>query len=666
MSMQLFFRDASWKLIILMMLSVYSLSVRGQQKETLKVSNLFQNHMVLQRNRPIRIWGYAKNGDQVQVRMEANSSTTTAGADGKWEINLPALAGPGPYTIFISTDKTERTLNDVLIGDVWIASGQSNMEWPVSGTNFKEQDSLWIEQAAIRLLKVHPTMDYQPQAEVTHNGWQKLSEETINNFSAVGYHFAKRVHQETGVPIGIISANLGATSIETWMSNEALADFPQFPAVPEASFKALRDAFENGSSEWSEALYYSGIGMDQKWYEKTDEETGEWKNLSAAGNTWEEIADLKDFDGAVWFRKRFDLPKDFTGDSLDIRLLQIDDHDITWINGQKIGTTFGKHNHRNYKVAASNLKPKDNLLVVRVFDAGGIGGFTTNAFWGNQMIWGDWEYRKGNPVATEKFVSPALPNTTPFSSPGVLYNGTVAPLTAFSITGVIWYQGESNEQRAYEYRKLFPALIKDWRREFDQDSLPFLFVQLANYRQEPKLPQESLWAELRESQAQALKLPDVGMAVAIDLGEAGDIHPKNKEDVGKRLGQLALSMVYGQKKLARSPSFESYRIEGNKVWLRFNNVGQGLVNSNKYGYIRGFQIAGSDQNFYWAQARLEGNEVVVWSSDVKDPVAVRYGWSDNPGLLDLYNEVGLPLAPFRSDKWRLQTQDSTFHDGPRF
>lgn len=668
MRLRLSFEDysRSWLLIIFLMFSLPSLSVYAQEQGTLKLGKLFQDHMVLQRNKPIRIWGYANFGDQVQVRMEGNSSTATAGADGMWEVNLPALAGPGPYKILISTDKVERTLNDVLMGDVWIASGQSNMEWPVSGTNFKEQDSLWIKQAAIRLLKVHPTMDYQPQTEVTHNGWQKLSEETINNFSAVGYHFAKRVHQETGVPIGIISANLGATSIETWMSNEALSDFPQFPAFPEASFKALREAFENGSTEWSEALYYNGIGMDQKWYEKTDEEPGAWKTLSAAGNTWEEIADLKDFDGAVWFRKRFDLPKDFTGDSLDIRLLQIDDHDITWVNGQKIGATFGKHNHRNYKVAATSLKPKDNLLVVRVFDAGGIGGFTTNAFWGNPMTWGDWEYRKGTSVAPEKFVSPVLPNTTPFSSPGALYNGTIAPLTALGITGVIWYQGESNEQRAQEYGTLFPAMIEDWRQQFRQGIFPFLFVQLANYRQEPELPQESLWAELRESQTRALELHKVGMAVAIDLGEAGDIHPKNKEEVGKRLGQLALSMVYGQKKLAHSPSFKSIVIEDDKARLRFDNVGEGLVNTNKYGYIRGFQIAGWDQNFYWAQARLEGNEVVVWSSDVKNPVAVRYGWSDNPGPLDLYNEVGLPLAPFRTDKWRLQTQDITFNDGPRF
>ncbi|MHA6279330.1 sialate O-acetylesterase [Salinimicrobium sp. CAU 1759] len=668
MSKHFFSREysRSWLLILYMMFSLPSLSVHAQQQDLLELGELFQDHMVLQRNKPIWIWGYATIGEQVQVKIGSNSSTTTAGADGKWGVRLPALAGPGPHNILVSTKENQLELTDVLIGDVWIASGQSNMEWPVSGTGFVEKDSLWIKKADIRLLKVHPTMDYQPQTEVTNNGWQTLSPESINNFSAVGYHFAKRVHQETGVPIGVISANLGATSVETWMSNEALAEFPQFPAVPDASFNELQRRFKEGKTVWSESLYYSGIGMENKWYENNQEDPEDWKTLQAAGNTWEALADLKDFDGAVWFRKSFDLPEDFKGDSLDIRLLQIDDHDITWVNGQKIGATFGKHNHRNYKVAATSLKPKDNLLVVRVFDAGGIGGFTTNAFWGNPMTWGDWEYRKGTSVAPEKFVSPVLPNTTPFSSPGALYNGTIAPLTALGITGVIWYQGESNEQRAQEYGTLFPAMIEDWRQQFGQGIFPFLFVQLANYRQEPELPQESLWAELRESQTRALELPKVGMAVAIDLGEAGDIHPKNKEDVGKRLGQLALSMVYGQKKLAHSPFFKSIVIEDDKARLRFDNVGEGLVNTNKYGYIRGFQIAGSDQNFYWAQARLEGNEVVVWSSDVKDPVAVRYGWSDNPGLLDLYNEVGLPLAPFRTDKWRLQTQDSTFNDGPRF
>ena len=669
MIIQFFFREYSkiWLLIIFLMFNLPSLSsVHAQEQGTLKLGKLFQDHMVLQRNKPIRIWGYAKNGEMVQVKMGENSNTTTAGANGRWEVTFPALTGPGPHDIQIGTDEDQLVLTDVLIGDVWIASGQSNMEWPVSGTNFQEKDSLWIEQAAIRLLKVHPTMDYQPQTEVTNNGWQKLNVESIKNFSAVAYHFAKRVHQETEVPIGIISANLGATAVETWMSNEALKNFPQFPAVPGASFKELEAAFMEESTEWSEALYYSGIGMENKWYEKNNEDVEEWKTLQAAGKTWEAIADLKDFDGPVWFRKKFDLPEDFKGDSLDIRLLQIDDHDITWVNGQKIGATFGKHNHRNYKVAASNLRPKNNLLVVRVFDVGGIGGFTTNAFWGNTMTLGDWEYRKGTSVAPKEFISPVLPNTTPFSSPGALYNGTIAPLTYLGITGVIWYQGESNEQRAHEYGSLFPALIDDWRQQFDQGTFPFLFVQLANYRQESKLPQESLWAELRESQTQALKLPKVGMAVAIDLGEAGDIHPKNKEDVGKRLAQLALTMVYGQKELAKSPSFRTFRIEDNRAWLSFDDVGAGLVNTNKYGYIRGFQIAGPDQKFYWAQAKLEGNEVVVWSPEVKTPVAVRYGWSDNPGPLDLYNAVGLPLTPFRTDNWKLQTQGQTFEEGPRF
>src|SRR5690606_16762467 len=299
----------------------------------------------------------------------------------------------------------------------------------------------WIKNAEIRLLKVIPEMDYIPRKESKNIGWQRLTPENINNFSAVAYHFGKYVNKETGVPIGLISANLVATAVETWMSNEALEEFPQFALEQTKSFEDLRQAFENGSTQWSKEKFYGGIGLKEKWYLPSKSVSGDWKPVEVAGNTWESMEDLRNFDGAVWFRKKFNLPENFEGDSLNLPLLQIDDYDITWVNGKQVGETFGKHNHRNYKVAATELKEKDNLIVVRVFDLGGLGGFSTNAFWGNELLWGTWEYRKGKGISSNEFDGPSLPNASPFSSPSVLFNGTIAPLTALGIKGVIWYQG---------------------------------------------------------------------------------------------------------------------------------------------------------------------------------------------------------------------------------
>ncbi|MCM4157572.1 sialate O-acetylesterase [Gramella sp. AN32] len=656
------------KFSILVILFFLHFSVTAQKDDSLQLAGFFQEHMVIQRNKPIKIWGRAEAREKIEVNFGSQNSITKAGKDGKWKVEFPALSEKGPYILEVSGKSKTLELGDILIGDVWIASGQSNMEWPLRDTPFKEADSSFIKKGEVRLLKLQPVMDYLPKSDITSTGWQLLSQENIGNFSAVAYHFSKFINQEAGIPVGIISANLGATAVETWMSNNALAEFPQFKREVDhsKSFKTLEAEFDNDKSKWSKDIYYDGIGMKEKWYSQKFENTEEWKPVKVAGNTWIENEDLKNFDGAVWFRKKFNLPENFSGNTFNLQLLQIDDFDITWVNGKKIGETFGKHNHRNYSVPVSDLKETGNTIVVRVFDAGGIGGFTTSAFWGNNILWGDWEYRKGIEIDSSRFDSPELPNVTPFSSPGVLYNGVIAPLTQLQIKGVIWYQGESNEARAYEYRSLFPALIKDWRKQFSQDDFPFLFVQLANYREEDKEPKASKWAEIREAQSLALKELNTEMAVIIDIGEAGDIHPKNKKDVGQRLGMLAMNMSYDGTFDSPGPRFSTMEIKDNGIYISFKNLKNRLTIKNKYGYIRGFQIAGSNKEFHWAQASLKGNGVFVHSDEVPDPVAVRYAWSDNPGELDLVNSIGLPLEPFRTDNWELSTQGVQFEEGPRF
>jgi len=372
---------------------------------------------------------------------------------------------------------------------------------------------------------------------------------------------------------------------------------------------------------------------------------------------------LKDHDGAVWFRTTFDLPEGYTGKTFHVGLLQVDDYDIAWVNGVKAGENFGNYNHHGYDVPVDVLRPKDNILVVRVFDVGGIGGFVTNAFWSNPTIRGNWIYRKGEAIDADKFPKPEFPNATPFSSPAVMFNGNIAPLMQMSMKGVIWYQGESNADRAEEYRSLFPAMIKDWRQRWGLGDFPFLFVQLANYEAESLEPGSSKWAELREAQAMTLSLPNTGMASAIDIGEAGDIHPKNKEDVGKRLALAAMKAAYKKDMVVSGPAFKAVNMDNGVAVIEYHSSTGELITKDKYGFVRGFQIAGEDKKFYWAKAVLKGDKVEAWSEEVSRPVAIRYAWDNNPGPLDLYNKEGLPATPFRTDSWPGVTKGLVFESG---
>lgn len=652
--------------LLFSLLLLHALTLAGQ----VRMPQIFTNNMVLQRDKPIAVWGWAAPGEQVEVGLEGNAKAVQSDAKGKWLVKLDAMPAGGPYSLTVK-GRNELMFSNVLIGDVWICGGQSNMQWKVKQTGFQEIDTAFIRANRIRFFTVLTEMDYQPREDLKGIGWQELSRDNIEAFSAVAYHFGKSVNKDLNVPIGLISDNLGATAVETWMSNESLLQFPVFqeemrPTVSTGkSFAELNADFERYKKKWYGRHYYRGPGVKERWY-LPETDFSDWKAINLSGNTWEQEPDLKDFDGAVWVKTTFDFDAGKTQDSLNLQLSQIDDYDIAWVNGVKVGETFGAHNHRNYKVPVSVLKPKDNLLVVRVFDTGGIGGFTTSSFWGNPVLWGKWFYKKGSAIEAAKFPKPVVPDATPFSSPGVLFNANIAPLGRLAIKGAIWYQGESNAERAEEYRSLFPAMIRSWRKNWNDDQLPFIFVQLANYMEEAAEPKESTWAELREAQALALQLPNTAMATAIDLGEADDIHPKKKEEVGKRLALAALKMVYRKETDAQGPVFSKMEIKGREAMISYQPTAGGMHTTDKYGFVKGFQIAGADRQFHWALARIAGDKVVVFSDQVPAPVAVRYAWSDNPGDLNLFNKAGLPANPFRTDQWKGITDGKKFQAGPRF
>ncbi|WP_373518693.1 sialate O-acetylesterase [Pricia sp.] len=623
----------------------------------IELPKIFASNMVLPREKPIPILGKAHPSESLVITIKNQVHTVKADKKGNWKVILDPMSAGGPFALSFS-GKEALVLENVLIGDLWLCAGQSNMQYTLNMLNCKEPDTTRIAYPNLRLCSIGVGADYLPQDDVTMAIWVETNAETIRNFSAVGYFFGRELIEKQDVPIGLISSNLGATAVVTWMGMDALKKFPQFDEVTDDIIKTGKDyatlnkEFEIFRRKWDNKYYLKGPGLAQKWY-ADDYDDSDWGEIGIPA-FWEDFG-YTDHDGSFWFRKTFDLDSTQLGKDFPLPLNQIDDYDITWVNGQKVGETFGNSNFRNYTVPKEVLRAKDNTLTVRVFDTGGKGGIYTNAFWGNPILNGKWKYKKGISIDAEKFPVPKVPNGSVFSHPLLLYNAGIAPLHDFPITGTIWYQGESNENRAVEYEKLLKAMITDWRAKWNNPEMPFLIVQLANYRQEDSIPGNSKWAEIRESQMKATQLHDVDIMTAIDIGEANDIHPHNKMEVGRRLALLAMHYEYGNP-IKKGPAYKSQSIDGNTIKIKFETYGSDLKGTDKFGYLRGFAIAGQDGKFHWAKAGLSGtNEVTVYSDQIPEPRFVRYAWSDNPGPLNLYNTDGLPAFPFRTDDFELST-----------
>ncbi len=630
---------------------------------TVRVAKIFNNHMVLQRNASIKIWGWADASEKIILTFSDQKKSIKADKQGKWLVILDPLQAGGPFTLTIKGNNTI-VINDVLVGEVWLCSGQSNMAWAVKDTHKAKEEIPTANYAMIRHFKVKEEMKGSPTSDLSEGEWTVCSPETVGNFTGVGYYFAKNLFKELNVPIGIINASWGGTYIEGWMSYDALHGLSDYKEMPQLTDAKLADWFlgvENLYKEYAKSLGIADLSeyktTDTNWKDENYDDRS-WIKIPFPGNFDAKV--LPRFDGTVWFRTEFDIPQGISLDGLTLKLGRIDDLDETFVNGKKIGATEGALKSRNYKIQAGDLKVGKNLLAIKITDYWEAGGFLD----ASETIL----LENGNGF---KLPLASLPWKMNFSQvirlwirspnvhPNLLFNGMINPIVPYTIKGALWYQGENNADFAYQYRTLLPALIKDWRSQWGIIDLPFYSVQLPNYQKfnTNSVNGGSKWAELREAFTKTLSVPNTGMAVILDLGDSTDIHPTNKLDVGNRLSFIALNKLYGKQVAFAAPEVDAIRFIEDKALITLK--GRNLMVKDKYGYIKGFEIAGEDQNFFLAQASILDSEIIVKSNNVKKPVAVRYAWSDNPDA-NLISLERLPVAPFRSDDWPMITLNKKF------
>lgn len=660
----------------LFFLIIFSLGVTSASGEV-RLPTVFSDNMVLQRDMKIPVWGWADPGEKVTVILGKEKVKRKADKNGYWRVNLKKRSAVSePLDLIVKGENTV-TVSNVVIGDVWICSGQSNMEMTVGRCYNSGEEIESANYPLIRHFKVQKKIEYEPVDDVD-GYWTVASPQTVGGWTAVGYFFARDLYNKYNVPIGLINTSWGGTRVEAWISKAAysrldgtsgdIADIAnrknnvnQNAEDYKAEVKAFKDAYaklEALEKDEEHIAKYSDPELDDS----------KWREIQTPGN-WEELGH-RGLDGEVWYRRTIKIPESWSGKDLALELGPVDEIDTVYFNGKKVGgmgrvkplMTEYWNTPRKYVVPGNLVKAGDAVIAMRIVDQAGQGGP-----WGGsreQMfivpvseksdvsarvpLYGVWRYD----IALElpkKPRSKHSPNTAT-----VLFNGMINGLIPYGIKGALWYQGESNAGNAYAYRERFPAMIKDWRKRWRQGDFPFLWVQLANFRAAPKVPENSSWPVVRESQNKALSLPNTATALAIDIGDAKDIHPKNKQDLGKRMALAARKIAYGEDIVYSGPTYKGMKKEGNKIILSFDNIGSGLM--AKGGELKQFSIAGKDQKFVWADAVIDGDTVVVSCDEVADPVAVRYAWANNPEGCNLYNKEGLPASPFRTDEWHVATQ----------
>ncbi len=619
-----------------------------------KLPQIFGSNMVLQRNQPITLWGWADVGEKVTAKFKGADYTAKADADGKWSIEMKALPAGGPYTLTIN----ELSLENILLGDVFLCSGQSNMAFMLMKADGGEKDIANADNKNIRVFNVNRDIEFQPLDDLTkQTPWQVAAPASVSKFSAVAYYMGRKLQKELNIPIGLISSAYGGTVIEGFISAPSLDTIARLkPVLSQIGNKNQKQYIA------AKVVELEKIHGKLNQYTKTDvlwdtihptipAYSKQWATMKLP-TLWEQ-AGLPNVDGVIWFYKELNLSDADIQKDAFLSLGRIADQSVVFFNEVKIGSSPDSRDLiREFTLPKNLLKAGTNKILVRVANKGRNGGI-----WGPQSkmffkagsnkiaIDGNWAYK------IQEISIAVHPNDVSSS----IYNAMINPLKGLQYKAVVWYQGESNANWADEYEGLLKSLIKDWRKNFNQPQLPFVIVQLPNYKKVQNLPEvNSTWALLREGQEKASHLPNTGLVSIIDLGLAHDIHPTDKFPVGERVATKVQQLVYGHKVAADGPVFKSMRIENGKAIISFHYA-EGLT-VNKNAERSNFIIAGKDKKFVFAQAKIVGNTVEVWNDEVKEPIAVRYAWADNPGDNYVTNAIGLPMQPFRTDNWKVNLE----------
>lgn len=604
-----------------------------QLSAKVRLPRLVSDRMVLQRDTELDIWGWADPGEKVTVRFQGRHYDTETGADGCWHVLLPPQQAGGPFVLEVN----EIVIRDVLVGDVWLCSGQSNQETPIARLTDKFPEINVSNNHMIRHYKV-PTQDVKGELreEIAGNaGWHSAIASDVMNWTALAYFFAQEAYEHTHVPVGMLVSSLGGSAIESWISQEHLKEFPQL-LVDQAAYDSLKLARQDrGAGRW----------------QLPECDDSDWATMTVPGYWRENGADIH---GTVWCRNTFDVPASMAGRHARLYMGTMVDSDSVFVNGTFVGFTSYTYPPRKYDIPAGVLREGKNVIAVRLTANGGNGGFVKDkryAIVGDEAeidLTGTWRYKTGIDQSEVQRLSARLANLDRTGSG--LYNGMIYPIRHYRVKGAIWYQGETNAGNPAPYADYLKALITNWRELWQWPDMPFLLVQLPNFMEKKDRPTDSGWARIRDAQFRtALSVPHTELAVTYDAGEWNDIHPLDKKTVAHRLFLGARRLVYGEKVNASGPLYKDMQVDGDRIVLSFTETGRGLACRGKE--LKHFAIAGEDRKFVWAKAVIRGNKVVVSSPEVKHPVAVRYAWSDNPSDANLCNKDGLLASPFRTDNW---------------
>lgn len=651
---ELKFKDLSYNTMsrkVLVLVSIFIL-IGHTGLCDIRLPRLISDGAIFQRDVELNIWGWASPGEKVELAFRNNLYDTEADLNGHWKLILPPQKKGGPYEM-IFKGNNELVLHNILFGEVWICSGQSNMELTMQRLKDQYPDIIeHCKNSNIRQFLVPDIYDFNVEHDDLVSGsWQEAGPENIFNFSGVAYFFARALFDKYQVPVGLINAALGGSPVEAWMSEDALKEFPE--AYQEMQlFKdsiLIREIEQKDQSR--QRAWYAKLNSDDRglvpgkeWYLE-DVDDSDWDEMPVPG-FWADQK-LGDINGVVWFRKTITIPKTMAGKEARLWLGRIVDQDHVYVNGKYVGTTGYQYPPRKYSVPKGLLREGENTITVRIINEQGKGGFIKDKpyFLDTEDEYIDlkglWKYRLGAEM-------PPLESPTFIRwKPGGLYNAMIAPLVPYKMKGVIWYQGESNADNPQSYSRTFPALIRDWRNKWQTGDFPFLYVQLANFMEETGEPTESNWAALRQAQLETLSVPNTGMAVIIDIGEWNDIHPLDKQDVGNRLAQQAFKLAYNEPNSASSPIPVKHKFSKNSVTVWFSP--EDLVSGNGEPLML-FEISDDGKKFHKASAKIKGGKVIIWNDNIINPAAVRYAWSDNPEKANLYSAEGLPASPFEIRK----------------